>query len=117
MAWTQVLCDGQEHCPGRVILTLADHHSSLVVYTERDGVLRTFPCSIPALLGVQRGTRTHLASEAGECVLSKEADGMHVIVFPRTGEKVDFFVPSDDFLIAVTRLVEVVAVQRRISLH
>ena len=117
MAWTRVLCDGTADCPGRVILNLVDGISNLVVYTENDGMMRTFPCSIPALLGVQRGTRTHLASDAGECVLSKEADGIHIYVNPRKGNLFRFFVPSDDFLIGVTRLVEAKAVQRRVSLQ
>ena len=119
MAWTQILCDGQADCPGRVILNLADGHSNLVVYSENDGALRTFPCSVPALVGVQRGTRTHLASEAGECVLSKEADGIHITVHPR-GEDENtflFFIPSDDYLIGLTKLVEAKAVQRRVSLQ
>jgi hypothetical protein len=117
MAWTQTLCDGQPDCPGRVVLNLNDGDSSLVIYSERDGMLRTFSCSIPALLGVQRGARTHLASEAGECVLSNEADGVHINVYPRQGEQLHFFAPADDFLIALTRLVEAKAVQRRISLQ
>jgi len=118
MAWTQVLCDGDADCPGRVILSLTDGHSSLVIYSDNDGVMRSFPCSVPALMGVQRGTRTHLASDAGECVLSKEADGMHIHVHPRNaGDPLHFFVPSDDFLIGITRLVEVVAVQRKVSLQ
>jgi len=99
------------------MLNLTDGHSNIVVYSERDGVLRTFPCSLPALLGVQRGTRTHLASEAGECVLSKEADGTWVSLFPKSGEMLRFHVAADDFLIALSRLVEMKAVQRRVSLQ
>jgi hypothetical protein len=117
MAWTHVLCDGQPECPGRVILSLGNGHSSLVVYSEKDGIMRTFPCSVPALLGVQRGTRTHLASEAGECVLSKEADGVHIKIHTIKEDDLTFFVPSDEFLISLTKLVEAKAVQRRVSLQ
>jgi hypothetical protein len=117
MAWNQVLCEGSPDCPGRVMLNLTDGQSNLVIYSERDSSLRTFSCSLPALLGVQRGTRTHLASDAGECVLSKEADGIWVTLYPKNFAELRFFVPSDDFLLSLSRLVEAKAVQRRVSLQ
>ena len=117
MAWKHVLCEGTADCPGRVLLSLDGNQSTLVIYTERDGALRSFCASLPALLGVQRGTRTHLASEAGECVLSKEADGIHIVINPRNESPSTFFVPADEFLMSLTSLVEAKAVQRKVSMQ
>jgi hypothetical protein len=119
MSWTHVICEGPPDCPGKVIVALESDKSSLVVYSDRDSVIRSFPCSLPALLGVQRGTRTHLASEFGECVLSKEADGVWVTVTPSDDHysQQQFFIAADEFLIALTKLVEARAVQRRVSLQ
>ena len=119
MSWTHLICEGQPGCPGKVLLTMEQQHSALVVYSEQDGVVRSFPCSLPALLGVQRGARTHLASEFGECVLSKEADGVWIKVTPSDDHysEQQFFIASDEFLLALTKLVEARAVQRRISLQ
>lgn len=119
MSWTHTVCEGPPSCPGKVILTLEREQSSLVAFSEQDNVVRTFPCSLPALLGVQRGTRTHLASEFGECVLSKEADGVWVNVTPADDHyrPQRFFIAADEFLVALTKLVEARAVQRRISVR
>src|SRR4051794_25951437 len=102
MSWTHVICERTPHCPGQVILALDRDQSSMVVFSEMDSVIRSFPCSLPALLGVQRGTRTHLASEFGECILSKEADGVWVTVTPSDDHYTEqrFFVAPSEFLMA-----------------
>lgn len=115
MAWTQIICEGQPGCPGKVIVVLHGDSTDLIVEEREDSHLR-FPCSIPGLLGVHRGTRTHLASEFGECVLSKEADGVWIRVQPANSSSLEFFVPSDEYLLALTKLVEAKAVQRRVML-
>ena len=119
MPWTHVICEGQPLCPGKVILALDREKSSLVVFSDQDNVVRHFPCSLPALLGVQRGTRTHLASEFGECVLSKEADGVWITVSPSDDHYSEerFYIAPNEFLVAMTKLVEAAAVQRRVSLR
>jgi hypothetical protein len=117
MAWSYIVCEGQDDCPGKVVFALNGEHSELVVYTESDGRYRVFPCSIAALLGVQRGTRTHLASEAGECVLSKEAAGVWLTLTPTDGPFFSFFLTANEYLLALSKLVEAKAVQRRITLQ
>ncbi|MEA2551987.1 MAG: hypothetical protein QOJ65_163 [Fimbriimonadaceae bacterium] len=116
MPWTHVICEGQPGCPGKVIIALNGEHSELVIFSEEDGMLRTFPCSMPALLGVQRGTRTHLASSFGECMLSKEADGVWITVKPEDGQSMHFFLAPHEYLLALTRLVEAKSLQRRVTL-
>lgn len=118
MSWTHIICEGPPECPGKVIIALERDQSSLIVYSDQDSVVRSFPCSLPALLGVQRGTRTHLASDFGECILSKEADGVWVTVSPADSHYKEqrFFLPADEFLVALTKLVEARAVHRRVSL-
>lgn len=116
MAWTHVICEGQPGCPGKVIIVLNADHVELAVYDEGDGVLRTFPCSIPGLLGVQRGTRTHLASDFGECVLSKEADGVWFTVKSPEGRLIQFAVAAHEYLFSLSKLVEAKAIQRRVML-
>lgn len=117
MAWSYIVCEGQDDCPGKVVFALSGEHSELVVYTEKDGCYRVFPCSIAALLGVQRGTRTHLASEAGECVLSKEAAGVWLTLTPTDGPFFSFFLTANEYLLALSKLVEAKAVLRRVTLQ
>lgn len=116
MAWTHVICEGQPGCPGKVIVVLNGDHLELAIYEDGEGMLRTFPCSVPGLLGVQRGTRTHLASDFGECMLSKEADGVWITVKSPEGETSRFFVPGHEYLFSLSKIVEAKAIQRRVTL-
>ena len=115
MAWSHTIFEGDPGCPGKLVLSLPDGLSEIVIHSYEDGLTRRFPCSFPALLGVQRGTRTHLASAAGECVLSKEADGVHVTVKDQDKE-FRFFCTSNDYLLALTKLLEAKVLQRKITL-
>jgi hypothetical protein len=100
-----------------VFLTLEQGHSELRVFAKDLDRTFVFYCSLPALLGAQRGTRTHLVSQDGECVLSKEADGVWIDVRGPNDEAAKFFVPADEYLIALTKLVEAKVIQKRISLQ
>jgi hypothetical protein len=117
MPWTHTLCDSSPDCPGKVLLTLKDEHSELVVVPHADEQVRTFYCSLSALLGAQRGTRAHLVSQDGECVLSKEADGVWISILTPEGSTLQFFIPSDIYLIALAKLVEAKVIQKRVTLQ
>src|SRR2546421_12211734 len=106
MPWTHQLCEGNPLCPGKVVLALEGEHSELVIYSKEYGRSYVFYCSLPALLGAQRGTRAHLVSQDGECVLSKEADGVWINVLTTDDHTLRFFVPSDEYLMALARLVD-----------
>ena len=117
MPWSYTLCQSGEHCPGRVQLVLKTESSELQVQSDRNGQTQVFPVSMPALLGAQRGTRTHLVSQDGECIISKEADGVWITVQAFNQYRQSFFVDPHEYLQALTGLVEAKVLQRKISLQ
>jgi len=117
MPWTKTLCDHTDHCPGKVMVTLLREDSNIVIESQFDGVIRIFPCSVPGLMGAQRGSRTHLVSADGECVISKEADGVWFIVNSRSTPQERFFVSPSDYLAALSEMIEAKVIQKRISLQ
>jgi hypothetical protein len=98
------------------MLLLKGDQSEIIISSNVDGSERRFPCSVPALLGAQRGTRTHLVSKDGECILSKEADGIWLTVQSPTEDTYRYFISPAEYLAAIGELVENKVIQRRISL-
>ena len=110
--WTCVLCEGEPGCPGMVVLRLDGDHSSLVTYTEADGMIRSYACSSSALVGAQRGLRTHIVSESGECVLEKDGDFIHLKLYTRDDKRFDFRITKAAFANGLSKMAETKAAKQ-----
>ncbi len=89
-----------------VVLRLDGEESSLVIYTEADGMIRSYACSTSALVGAQRGLRTHIISASGECVIENDGDFIQINLTARDDKQFTFRIAKANYANGLNKMAE-----------